>query len=449
MKTSSFRNHPEKLEQLQQIWKSFPGTRPQPLGNVPSIGYGDRIGLATPGHIRTHQAADPLGQVAPLFAQQSAREMERLSRSPVEVMLDAVHALKESAAGFRWGADADHLKTEEQVAACVEAGFTFFTADPSDAISPLSEERSLEEQFQDLRERYPGKYEQVRERYACTALPGLKPFRDPIPPEILRVLLTYADAIQRIVDIFHWIEQRWQSDQPFDFEISVDETSFTTSPLAHYIIGRELLLNGIRWTSLAPKFPGEFQKGIEYEGDLDHFRADLKAHQSVCEQLGGYRLSVHSGSDKFRIYPILHEVCAGRVHLKTSGTSYLEALRVIASKAPGLFRKILLRASEVFEDQKASYHLTATMADFPGAEGLADEELEQCYLDSPLPRQVLHVSFGPILAPSSQGGFREAIKEVLSEESNHYAECLQDHLGRHFSAFGVPGSSGVALGSQE
>src|SRR5215213_3165960 len=100
---------------------------PSPLGLKKSFGFGDRLGLATRGHLASARKFE----FAPIFAQQSIREMQRTSRTPEEVMSAARSAL--SAEGFtgRWGADADHLKNAEDVRRTAAAGFCFFTIDPS------------------------------------------------------------------------------------------------------------------------------------------------------------------------------------------------------------------------------------------------------------------------------------------------------------------------------
>ena len=103
--------------------------RPRPLGTRTSAGLGDRLGLATPGHVRAVRAVG--GTVAPIFPPQSIREMARTQRTPTEVMDDATWGV--FAEGWRegTGADADHLKTTEDIDATLPVGFTMFTIDPS------------------------------------------------------------------------------------------------------------------------------------------------------------------------------------------------------------------------------------------------------------------------------------------------------------------------------
>src|SRR4051794_19475682 len=100
------------------------------MGLNPSFGFGDRIGLATPGHVA---AMDRSGAgIEPIFPQQSIHEMARTGRTPGRVMSDALAGMRGAGWSGRTGADADHLKTNEDVDVTAAAGFTFFTIDPSD-----------------------------------------------------------------------------------------------------------------------------------------------------------------------------------------------------------------------------------------------------------------------------------------------------------------------------
>ena len=129
--------------------------------------------------------------------------------------------------------------------------------------------------------------------------------------------------------------------QLIDMELSVDETDTPTSPEEHYFIANELRRLGVRLVSLAPRYVGRFEKGVDYIGDLDRFAATFTQHAAIARTLGPYKLGLHSGSDKFAIYPIVADIANGLFHLKTAGTSYLEALRTVARFEPALFREIL------------------------------------------------------------------------------------------------------------
>ena len=119
--------------------------------------------------------------------------------------------------------------------------------------------------------------------------------------------------------------------------MSVDETATPTTVAEHFFVANELKRRGVHVHSLALRFVGEFQKGIDYKGDLAEFEARLREHVVIARHLGPYKISIHSGSDKFSIFPIAARVCGELVHEKTAGTWYLEALRVAARVQPSAF----------------------------------------------------------------------------------------------------------------
>src|SRR5882724_4334558 len=99
--------------------------KPVALGLDPSFGFGDRLGLATPGHVMSLKRAG--SGIKPIFPQQSIREMTRTNRSPQQVMDDALRGMQQAGYTGPTGADADHLKTPEDVNRTADVGFVFFT----------------------------------------------------------------------------------------------------------------------------------------------------------------------------------------------------------------------------------------------------------------------------------------------------------------------------------
>jgi hypothetical protein len=214
-------------------------------------------------------------------------------------------------------------------------------------------------------------------------------------------------------------------------EVSVDETETPTSIHEHYIIASELRRLGVPFTSLAPRFVGSFEKGVDYIGDLTEFTTELGHHAEVMHRIGGYKLSIHTGSDKFSIYPSIAKKTRNLVHVKTAGTSYLEAIRAIAGVDVATFREILDYSRSRYETDRATYHVSALLKAVPPSEKLTDDELP-IILDQFDARQVLHVTFGSVLDK-----YGPRLKETLNKNEALYAECLQTHFKRHLQPFSL------------
>ena len=412
---------------LQQV---FPWTRPTTLGLKPSVGCGDRLGLATPGHIRAVRDH----ALIPILPQQSIREMTRTNRTPRDVMFDAVWGVLEEGWQNGFGADADHLKTFEDVDRTVEAGFTFFTIDPSayvdndadaDDASALREKAErlpwtdLRATLEDLRRLYVGGSHSVGEI--------AMDFDD---ASFLRAIVKYSAAVAHTKRMHrHLVES--MAGRPFELEMSVDETETPTSVLEHYFVSHELRRLEVSVVSLAPRFVGRLEKGVDYIGELDAFEESLVKHVAIARAMGPYKLSLHSGSDKFSLYPLFAKHAGNLFHLKTAGTSYLEALRAISRIDHALFKQILGFAIERYETDKATYHVSAVLEKVPRPESLANEQLS-ALLDDFDTRQVLHVTFGSVLTSDR---FRDAIYAALGrDEEVHYA-AIKAHFDRHLAPF--------------
>jgi len=406
--------------------RRLPWLNPAALGLCTSAGLGDRLGLATPGHIHAVRATG----VAPVFAQQSVRENVRTGRTPQQVLDDAMWAVFQEGWREPWGADADHLKTPADLPAFVAAGYSFFTIDPGEHVAAVPATAALDE----LRALAAGlpwpalddTLEGCCERYLNAPLPdGLPLTLD--ETALLRTLVKYGGAIAHVRSMYQALQG--QCPRPFDFEVSVDETDWPTSPEEHYIIAAELRRLGVVWVSLAPRFVGRFEKGVDYIGDLAEFETELARHAAVQRYFGSYKLSLHSGSDKFSIYAQAAAATAGRVHLKTAGTSYLEALRVLALVAPALFRQVMQFSLDRYTTDRQSYHVSAEAGRVPPLDTLADADLASL-LDQFDARQVLHVAFGSVLAR-----FGGEIKATLIANEDLYAVTLRRHFDRHLAPF--------------
>lgn len=415
----------------------LPWLRPQPLGLHTSAGFGDRLGLATPGHVRAVQACE--GDIAPIFAQQSIREMTRTGRTPQEVLDSAMWGVFAEGWKGGYGADADHLKTPDDIDRCLEAGYTFYTIDPGEHVEEVAGLHgmalraaaehlpwtTLEDGLTSLIARYTSEPVHVEEHAIVFDT-----------DTVLRCAVKYGGAVAHTVRMYRHLIER-ASEHPVELEVSVDETTSPTTHTEHVYIARELRRLGVRWVSLAPRYVGTFEKGVDYIGNLATFEADFAVHAAIARSLGPYKLSLHSGSDKFSIYESAVRLTNGLVHLKTAGTSYLEALRTIAEVDPHLFLEIYDFAREHYEADRASYHVSARLDRAPLPAELTDRPVASL-LDQFDAREILHVTFGSVLTERTLAGellFGDRLRAALITAPELYAANLEAHFLRHLAPF--------------
>jgi hypothetical protein len=179
---------------------------------------------------------------------------------------------------------------------------------------------------------------------------------------------------------------------------------------------------------------GPSQKAIDYIGDLAEFDRQFKVHAQIAKAYGNYKVSVHSGSDKFAVYPTVGRETGGYLHLKTAGTSWLVAVTVIAEYDPALYRKMHKAALANFNDMLKLYHITADLSRIPALDSLPDSELPALIDSHPDARQLLHITYGPILT----GPLREPFFAAMHKWEEDYAQALEKHFDKHFSRLGIP-----------
>jgi len=381
-----------------------------PLGLAPSFGFGDRIGLATPGHIAAVRGT----KFAPVFAQQSVRENARTGRTLQQVMDDAKRAVEAANWDAPWGADADHLKSVDELGPFVQAGYTFFTVDPGERVDNAADIDSI-----DVLKRKVAAFNWDELSALYLSENGEQVWNKFDAESLMRATVKYGRAIQHVVTMFRRLSEMKDA---FDFEMSVDETDAPTTPLEHFFIASELARAGVGFSSLAPRFIGDFEKGVDYIGDLKALDTELEKHAAVTAHFGTYKLSLHSGSDKLSVYPLLAKHWGERIHVKTAGTSYLEALRVLAEHEPDLFLKIYVLGCERYETDRRTYHVSAELSKLPKTDDLPS------LLDDFHAREVLHVSFG-----SAMDQYGDELKAAVVKYDDVYFEELKAHFQKHLS----------------
>jgi tagaturonate epimerase len=413
-------------DNARALRSALPWLTPARFGLHTSAGFGDRLGLATPGHVRALKAVD--APINPVFAQQSIREMGRCGRTPSDVLDDATWGAFQAGWTSPVGGDADHLEALEDIDDTAAAGFVFYTLDPKAEVDPEAETADEDT---------------IRRKVAALDWTGLESdltgFTDAYVGQrldleheaveldeesVLRAMAKYGPGLAHGMAMYRRLMEKGID---CEVEFAVDETDYPTTPAEHVVVVKELQRLGMEFVSFAPRWVGQFEKGVEYIGDLDALRRDFEVHAQIARALGPYKLSLHSGSDKYSTYPLIAEATRGVVHLKTAGTSWAEALRVIADRDPDLMREMLTLALDSFEANRKSYHLSCDPNRIP--RNPTDEEVARLLdvLDS---RQVLHVGYGAIL-----GEFRPRMYAVWNEHEDQLYSVIEDHFVKHLTPF--------------
>jgi tagaturonate epimerase len=428
-------------ENTECLMALFPYTKPTSLRKYSiTIGTGDRLGLATPGHIRAIQNF----QVRPVLAQQSVRENTQTGRTFSEVIQDAAWAVFQENYQGGYGADGDHLKSLQEVKNALDAGVSMMTLD-------LSEKLNLEA-FQDPTDVIDRKFKEEIDEKDAEVLFHLflnKEFPFQIPhggfsiqldeESLKRNVLLFHKAIDFTEEVYEFILSRSGGHASIDFEISIDETPFPTSLENHLFFIIELNYRGIHIDSLALRFIGEFQKGVDYRGDLSEFREQFYQHAIIAQDFGNYKISIHSGSDKFLVFPVMGEMAKRGLHLKTAGTSWLEAMRLIALMNPSLYREMHQFALSSFKEASKLYHVTTDLDRIPKIETVQDQELPSL-LEQEDARQLLHITYGYLLNAKDGNGknlFRDRFYQTMSQYEEDYWSLLERHFEKHIASLGV------------
>ena len=199
----------------------------------------------------------------------------------------------------------------------------------------------------------------------------------------------------------------------------------------------ELIYRNVKFESLAPRFIGEFQKGIDYIGDPEEFKRQFHVHSEIAQKFGTYKLSIHSGSDKFTVFPTIGKLTNGRFHLKTAGTSWLEAIKAIALTEPETFRAIYANAFSALPAALKLYHITADFSVLPKPQDIPPAGLVHILDTDNVPgRQLMHITYGAMLGELPV--IRKSIFDALNAHSSVCDELIKAHFVKHLSLLGIP-----------
>ncbi|NNK94526.1 MAG: hypothetical protein HKP41_09275 [Desulfobacterales bacterium] len=386
-----------------------------------SFGTGDRFGLQGSAQLAAIQKASEEGIDIAIVWNKSFREHTIVGTTQRDVRSEAETAIQ--SAGWRGGyyVDADHIGLDN-VDQFIDHS-DFFTLDVADFIGQKAPEEDLRLFVHSLSS-YTG----------SMTIAGLQEPLTVSTDQLRSIGEKYLLAIQKAATIYRYITSK-KAEKAFITEVSMDETEEAQTPQDLFFILAAIAEYKIPLQTIAPKFTGRFNKGVDYQGDVEQFNRqfndDVCVIRHAVEHFGlpeNLKLSVHSGSDKFSIYPGIRNALqthdAG-VHVKTAGTTWLEELIGLSESgddALGLVKQIYRAAYGRYSELCAPY---ASVIDIDQAllpdPGIVDSwdgmhlaralrHDQQCADYDPYIRQLLHVSY-----------------KVAAELTTYYTEAITDN----------------------
>jgi tagaturonate epimerase len=403
-----------------------------------TFGIGDRFGFECAAQLRALQKAGASGmRIVPVW-NKSNREHGIAGTVPEDARRAADEAVQACGWTDSYYLDADHINL-----ATVDAflpSHDFFTIDVADYLGNRPSTESVAS-FLKTMASYKG----------ALAVPGMS-----APIQITDQVLTefagkFLCAISEAGKIYRHIEERKGADH-FISEVSVDEALKPQSPVELLLILAGIAQEGIPIQTIAPKFTGSFLKGVDYVGFPQQFEKEFNDDLSVIAFAvshfnlpGNLKLSIHTGSDKFTLYPLMHKAikrAGAGIHLKTAGTTWLEeAIGFAASGGAGLalikdiYRESYLRFDELCAPYLAVINIDKHQLPLPElVRSWNSEEFVQalrhdpfCHKYNPHLRQLLHIGFK--IAASMRSRFVEMIHECRSViEENVTANLYERHI---------------------
>jgi len=428
-------------ENTEGLMDLFPYTKPMSLrGSSMTVGIGDLLGLATPGHIRAIKKF----QVHPVLAQQSCNENAGTGRNFTQRIQDAAWAVFQENYQEGYGAGGDPLKSLQEVKEALEAGVSMVTLDPAGKMSP--------EAFQDSKELIDRRFkEEIDEGDAKVTfhlfldkefvLKGPEgEFTIRFDEEsVKRNTLFFYKAMDFIEEVYQLIRSKTGNRPLVDLEISMEEVPFPISPENHFFFALELSHRGVHIQSLAPQFVGESQKGMDDRKEREAFRRQFYQHALIAQDYGNYKISIHSESNKLSVLSEIGRLSNRSLHLKTAGTSWLEAMRLVALRNPSLYREIHRYALSLFVEGSKRYPVTADLSQIPNLQELQTQELSRLF-DQEDSRQLLHIPYGFVLHAEDEDGknlFRDQLYHTLTQYEEEYWSLLEKHIENHLNSVGI------------
>ena len=404
-----------------------------------SIGMGDRFGHQGSAQLKAIIEAGKKGiEITPVW-NKSNREHVTIGTQPGDVRKEADNATKKAGFNKPYFVDADHINLDT-VDRFIESS-DFFTIDVASYIGKKAGEDEIKT-FVSGAEKYTGDLK----------IPGIKKPLKISKQHITEIAEKYLFAAIKAWEIFRKIEKVKGSGN-FVTEVSMDEVPDPQTPVELFFILKMLGEESIPVQTIAPKFSGRFNKGVDYVGNPENFAEEFESDLMVIDFAvnefglpGNLKMSIHSGSDKFAIYPFIGSIIKKHnkgIHLKTAGTTWLEEVIGLAEsggKALNFVKEIYYKSLEKIEELCAPYAdvIDINISMLPSKDEVAKWSSTK-FADSlrnipgnrdynPNMRQLVHVAYK--LAAQQM----EEYVRLLEQNEKTVAQCVYENMyDRHIS----------------
>jgi hypothetical protein len=413
-------------ENTQCLMTLFPYTKPAPLHKEPlTIGIEDFMGLTAPAYLRAIRNFC----VKPILMHQPELDFYgRIQDAPWSVFQE----------NYRegYGFDAGPLKSLSEVKSALEAGVSMVTLDLSEKLNPEAFKETKAKVEQRMKEEIDEGDSAVFNHYFLNkAFQFKNPLREIFiqfdEETIQRNILFFHKAIDFAEEVYESVRRKSGYQPLFDFGISIDKANFLTSSQSHLFLIIALRHRGVRIDYFEPQMRGD-GGAVGSSGTNDAFLRQAYEHLLIAQDYGGYKISIHPGNGSNSFLPKLGEPAKGGLHIKMTGTSRIEAMRLIDLVHPFLLTEIHESVSSVSAKTK---HLDPTAAFeriSKPKENLGNE------LSAPLDRSdlryALHVMKDTI--------YKDRIYSFLSRYEEDYWDSLQNQIEGYLVSLGVEKTKG-------
>jgi tagaturonate epimerase len=407
-----------------------------------SFGLGDRFGHQGGAQLKAIIEASNHGiDITPVW-NKSNREHMTIGTQPSDVRIEADQVTKKAGFMKDYFVDADHINFDT-VDRFIESS-DFFTIDVASYIGKKAEESEIKE-FTSGVIKYEGDLK----------IPGITKSFKISKQQIIQIAEKYLFAATKARDIYRKIEKT-KGRGNFITEVSMDEVPEPQTPVELFFILRMLSSENIPVQTIAPKFSGRFNKGVDYVGNPQdfaiEFESDLKVIDFAIKEFGlpeNLKMSIHSGSDKFAIYPHIGSIIRKHnkgIHLKTAGTTWLEeviGLAISGGEALGFVKEIYYESLEMIEELCAPYAdvidiridrlpVKAEVSDWDSVKFSSSiRHIPNNHDYNPDMRQLLHVAY-KVAAHKMDDYFRLLDKYEIQVSASVYENIYNRHICRLF-----------------